>query len=199
MNEVYNPYKKDKIYYEGFLLKQGRNRVNLGNNSDYQRRYCVLFNEPEDFRIYETMVPSFYGNVFINEKQSVEMSCFRDIRRETADTFTLKFEVKSSVDKALKAAEGDEQKEERIYRFKCEDQIAMNEWVKQFESFKTKTNKGTVVKDLDNYQVIGKIKNVAVVNTQEKKVEYLESNYIVADSNACIDRIYNIILLIHLL
>lgn len=157
-----------------------------------------MFNEPKDFRIYETMIPSFYGNVFINEKQSVEMTCFRDIKRETANTFTVKFEVKSSVDKALKAAEGDEQKEERIYRFKCDDQIVMNDWIKQFESFKTNENKATIVKEMDEYQIIGKIKTVAVVNKQKKKVEYLESNYVIADSNiVSADRIYLLVLFIN--
>lgn len=129
-DNIYKGYE-NKIIMEGYLLKEGRNRV----IDKWQRRYCVLYFEPSVLRIYESMNPSYYGNVYLNEKQSIPMSCYSSIEyEENSDEFTLIFKVKDS---SMKVCENGE--EERQIHFKVEGEdgfIIAKKWYEKFSDYK---------------------------------------------------------------
>lgn len=98
-------------------------------------------------RIYESMCPSFYGNVYIHEKQSIPMECFRCVERESQIQFMCRFAVQNSQKKQMSVPEQNGICDERIFRFKnnntdIETAVRQNEeWIeilRQFEKQKSR-------------------------------------------------------------
>lgn len=181
--DVYDPHNKDKIVCEGYIFKEGRHRTVL----KYQKRYAVLYSNPPVFKLYENIIPSLYGNVFMNEKQSAPMDSFTDIIQESHNQFILKFKVVDCELKHLSKPTEDEMCVERIYRLRCEPN-KLSEWLNAFKNYKSNflDNKVKVVWNED-CQIVFKEKSIAVL--ENKEIKYIKTNY-VAGENQIIDGIF---------
>lgn len=129
--EIYRPFK-EKILIEGYLLKKGHG--NLVNK--FQRRYCIIYCEPPKLRIYESMVPSFYGNVYVNEKQSYNLDALKGVKYiKNKDTFEISLNITDSEYKVYEPGN-----KKRIITFKCEGVKATEDAKKWSEAFRNYKN-----------------------------------------------------------
>lgn len=128
--DIYHPYK-ETIIMEGYLMKEGKH--------GYQRRYCVLYYNPCEMKLYESMTPSYYGNVYVGEKQAYKMECLKEVKySEGSNHFNAIFNVNESTIKHYDKGEN-----VRNIHFKiCESESGKDNesenakrWTEAFESY----------------------------------------------------------------
>lgn len=159
--DLYVPYYHDVII-EGYLLKRGRK--NLGK---WQQRYCVLYSNLKTFRIYESMTPSYGGNLYLNEKQDIPIDCYNGIEyKDGSNEFTLVLKIRDSSFKTYEAGDI-----ERKIHFKCEGDNKVEEAMKWVDCFRDYKNKKPKAVEAWIHPVIINRENQAIVVATDKAEE----------------------------
>lgn len=127
-NDIYHPYEKT-IILEGYLMKEGK--------AGYQRRYCVLYYNPSEMKLYESMTPSYYGNVYVGEKQSYKMESLKEVKyEEGSNQFNVIFKVNESTIKHYDNGENIRDIHFKVCKYEGENENeTAKRWVDAFESY----------------------------------------------------------------
>lgn len=137
------------------------------------------------------MLPSYSGNTYINEKQCIPMSCFKEIYKEGINQFRIEFKVDNSSEKQLHVPSSSDKFEIRVYRFKCielkniEDN-KIQEWIDAFNNFNKPKSPCRRHAWTEDAQII--VKDLESLNVDIKSSP--KTQYVVAESSP-VTRIIN--------